>query len=63
MTLEEMTEGMARGWGEHDARAFLQLQLERARRSHCRRPRAARSRHQSGVTSLSKFVPSFAFDA
>jgi 3-hydroxyisobutyrate dehydrogenase len=30
MTLEEMTEGMARGWGEHDARAFLQLQLERA---------------------------------
>jgi 3-hydroxyisobutyrate dehydrogenase len=30
MTLEEMTEGMARGWGEQDSRAFLKLQLERA---------------------------------
>ena len=30
MTLEEMTEGLGRGWGEQDARAFLKLQLERA---------------------------------
>jgi 3-hydroxyisobutyrate dehydrogenase len=30
MTLEEMTEGLARGWGEQDSRAFLKLQLERA---------------------------------
>lgn len=30
LTLEEMTEGLARGWGEQDARAFLKLQLERA---------------------------------
>ncbi|HSV79576.1 MAG TPA: NAD(P)-dependent oxidoreductase [Ramlibacter sp.] len=30
MTLEEMTEGLARGWGEQDSRAFLKLQIERA---------------------------------
>jgi 3-hydroxyisobutyrate dehydrogenase len=30
MTLEEMTEGLARGWGEQDSRAYLKLQLERA---------------------------------
>ena len=30
MTLEEMTEALARGWGEQDSRAFLKLQTERA---------------------------------
>ncbi|MBT2336633.1 NAD(P)-dependent oxidoreductase [Variovorax paradoxus] len=30
MTLEEMTEGLTRGWGELDSRAYLKLQLERA---------------------------------
>jgi 3-hydroxyisobutyrate dehydrogenase len=30
MTLEEMTEALARGWGEQDSRAYLKLQLERA---------------------------------
>ncbi|MFJ1260491.1 NAD(P)-dependent oxidoreductase [Cupriavidus sp. CuC1] len=30
MTLEEMTEALARGLGEQDSRAFLKLQLERA---------------------------------
>jgi 3-hydroxyisobutyrate dehydrogenase len=30
LTLEEMTEALGRGWGEHDSRAYLQLQLERA---------------------------------
>jgi 3-hydroxyisobutyrate dehydrogenase len=30
MTLEEMTEGLGRGWGEQDSRAFLKLQIERA---------------------------------
>ena len=28
MTLQEMTEGLARGWGEQDSRACLMLQLE-----------------------------------
>jgi len=30
MTLEEMTEALARGFGEQDSRAYLKLQLERA---------------------------------
>lgn len=30
MTLEEMTEAMARGFGEQDSRAYMKLQLERA---------------------------------
>jgi 3-hydroxyisobutyrate dehydrogenase len=30
LTMDEMTEAMARGWGELDARACLKLQLERA---------------------------------
>lgn len=30
MTLEEMTEGLARGFGEQDSRAYLKLQIERA---------------------------------
>ena len=30
MTLEELTEGMARGWAEWDSMAYMQLQLERA---------------------------------
>jgi 3-hydroxyisobutyrate dehydrogenase len=30
MTLEEMTEALARGMGEQDSRAYMQLQLERA---------------------------------
>jgi 3-hydroxyisobutyrate dehydrogenase len=30
MTLEEMTEALARGWGEQDSRAYMKLQLERA---------------------------------
>jgi 3-hydroxyisobutyrate dehydrogenase len=30
MTLQEMTEALARGWGEQDSRAFMKLQLERA---------------------------------
>lgn len=30
LTLEEMTEGLARGLGEQDSRAYLKLQLERA---------------------------------
>jgi 3-hydroxyisobutyrate dehydrogenase len=31
MTFAEMTEAVGRGWGEQDSRAFLKLQLERAR--------------------------------
>jgi 3-hydroxyisobutyrate dehydrogenase len=30
LTLEEMTEGLARGFGEQDSRSYLKLQLERA---------------------------------
>ncbi len=30
LTLEEMTEGLTRGFGEQDSRAYLKLQLERA---------------------------------
>lgn len=30
MTLEEMTEGLGRGFGEQDSRAYMKLQLERA---------------------------------
>jgi 3-hydroxyisobutyrate dehydrogenase len=30
LTLEEMTEALARGWGEQDSRAYMKLQLERA---------------------------------
>ena len=30
LTLEEMTEALARGFGEQDSRAYLKLQLERA---------------------------------
>ena len=30
LTLEEMTEALARGFGEQDSRSFLKLQLERA---------------------------------
>lgn len=31
LTLQEMTEALARGWNRHDSRAFLKLQVERAR--------------------------------
>jgi 3-hydroxyisobutyrate dehydrogenase len=30
LTLEEMTEALGRGFGDHDSRAYLKLQLERA---------------------------------
>ena len=30
LTLEEMTEALARGFGEQDSRSFMKLQLERA---------------------------------
>jgi 3-hydroxyisobutyrate dehydrogenase len=30
LTMDEITEAMARGWGEQDARVALKLQLERA---------------------------------
>ncbi len=30
LTLEEMTEALARGWGEQDSRAYMKLQLQRA---------------------------------
>ena len=44
MTLEEMTEALARGWGEQDSRAYLKLYLEGpacrspSTRGSCRKP-------------------------